>query len=158
MEGPWADGLRAAFPDLPDAAHLVQTAVRLLVGAGLGGVVGLQRERWHKPAGVRTHMLVALGAAALVVAAERGGMDSASVSRVVQGLIAGVGFIGAGAILRRDERHIEGLTTAASVWAAAAIGTAAGLGSGWTAAATAGLAVLILGLGKRGKESPPATR
>jgi putative Mg2+ transporter-C (MgtC) family protein len=153
----WPDGLRDAFPDLADPVGAVAAVVRLAVATGLGAVVGWQRERWHKPAGVRTHMLVALGAAAVVVAAERAGMDLGGVSRVVQGLIAGVGFIGAGAILRTDERHIEGLTTAASVWAAAAIGTAAGLGSGWTAAVTAALAVLILGLGKRGKESPPAT-
>ena len=157
MDGAWSDGLRAAFPDLPDAVHLVQAVARLVAAAALGSVVGWQREHWHKPAGVRTHMLVALGAAAFVVAAERAGLDNASVSRVVQGLIAGVGFIGAGAILRTDARHIEGLTTAASVWAAAAIGTAAGLGSGWTAVVTTVLAVLILVLGKRGKESPPAT-
>jgi putative Mg2+ transporter-C (MgtC) family protein len=157
MDGPWTDGLHAAFPDLPDIAHLAQAATRLLAAGALGAVVGWQREHWHKPAGVRTHMLVALGAAAWVVGAERAGMDLPSVSRVVQGLIAGVGFIGAGAILRTDQRHIEGVTTAASVWAAAAIGTAAGLGSGWTAAITSLLAVLILGLGKRSNASPPAT-
>jgi putative Mg2+ transporter-C (MgtC) family protein len=143
----WPDGLRDAFPDLADSAAAAAAVVRLAAAAGLGAVVGWQRERWHKPAGVRTHMLVSLGAAAFVVGASRSGLDPAAVSRVVQGLVAGVGFIGAGAILRRDEGHVAGLTTAASVWVAAAIGTAAGLGSGWVAAGTAVLALVILALG-----------
>jgi putative Mg2+ transporter-C (MgtC) family protein len=150
----WLDGLRGAFPDLPDAAHFARTIARLLAAAALGAVVGWQRERVHKPAGVRTHTLVALGAAAFVVAAERAGFDAAAVSRVVQGLVAGVGFIGAGAILRRDEHHVEGVTTAASVWVAAAVGTAAGLGSGWTAVVGAVLGVLILGSVGWGKAAP----
>src|SRR3954470_16427938 len=116
----WPDGLRDAFPDLADSAAGAAAVVRLAGAAGLGAVVGWQRERWHKPAGVRTHMLVSLGAAAFVVGASRSGLDPAAVSRVVQGLVAGVGFIGAGAILRRDEGHVAGLTTAASVWVAAA--------------------------------------
>src|SRR5215211_901489 len=109
MGGTWTDGLSSAFPDVPDTAHLVQAVTRLLTATVLGAVVGWQRQKVNKPAGIRTHMLVSLGAAAFVVGAQRAGLDQAAVSRVVQGLVAGVGFIGAGAILRRGEGHIEGV-------------------------------------------------
>jgi putative Mg2+ transporter-C (MgtC) family protein len=152
------DGLRTAFPDLPDPGTLIQSCVRLLAAAALGAIVGWQREWMNKPAGIRTHMLVALGAAAFIVGGQRAGFDQSAISRVVQGLLAGVGFIGAGAILRRGGRHVEGLTTAASVWVAAAVGTAAGLGSAWTALVTAALGVAILGLAAGSKDGAPAAK
>jgi putative Mg2+ transporter-C (MgtC) family protein len=98
------------------------------------GLVGRQRERMRKAAGARTHMLVAMGAALFVLVPEQGGMALADLSRVVQGIIAGMGFLGAGAILKnQSELSIVGLTTAAGVWMTAAIGVACGLGRESTA-------------------------
>jgi putative Mg2+ transporter-C (MgtC) family protein len=95
----------------------------------LGAIVGVQRERSGKPAGVRTHMLVASGAALFVLAPLEISMFSHELSRVIQGVITGIGFLGAGAILKLEEkRAIEGLTTAAGIWMTAAMGLAAGLG------------------------------
>jgi putative Mg2+ transporter-C (MgtC) family protein len=103
--------------------------IRLLVAMLLGGIVGVQREWTGKPAGLRTHMLVALGAALFVLAPVESGMTSADLSRVIQGLATGIGFIGGGAILKLSrERDIRGLTSAAGIWMTAAMGVAAGLG------------------------------
>jgi putative Mg2+ transporter-C (MgtC) family protein len=114
---------------LPDARQLARIVIRLLVAMLLGGIVGIQREHTGKPAGLRTHMLVALGAALFVLAAAETGMTSADLSRVIQGLATGIGFIGGGAILKlSEERDIRGLTSAAGIWMTAAIGVAAGLG------------------------------
>lgn len=114
---------------LPDQSQLARLIVRLLAAVILGAVIGLQRERSGKPAGVRTHMLVALGAAVFVLGPIEFGMNSDSVSRVIQGLVTGIGFLGAGAILKlREQREVEGLTTAAGVWMTAAVGVAVGLG------------------------------
>ena len=89
-------------------------------------------------------MLVALAVALLVVAAEHSGMDSDGVSRVIQGIFAGIGFLGAGVILKGSGDQVHGLTTAASVWATAAIATAAGLGRDGTAIVATLFAVVIL--------------
>jgi putative Mg2+ transporter-C (MgtC) family protein len=114
---------------LPDAREVARVTVRMVGAALLGGVVGIQRERVGKAAGVRTHMLVALGAALFVLAPLQFGMSASDVSRVIQGLTTGIGFIGAGAILKLvAEREIEGLTTAAGIWMTAAVGVAVGLG------------------------------
>ena len=122
---------------LPDATQVAQVLVRLLAAALFGAVVGLQRAHAGKPAGVRTHMLVALGAALLVVAAIESGISQNDLSRVIQGIATGIGFIGAGAILKlSEEREITGLTTASGIWLTAAAGVAAGLGR-WGAAALA---------------------
>ena len=120
----------------PAGDQLVRVAVRLTIAALLGAIVGFDRERMGKPAGLRTHMLVALGSALFVLAPVNQDMPVGDLSRVIQGVAAGIGFLGAGAILKlSDERHILGLTTAASIWMTAAIGITAGLGQ-------AGLAVL----------------
>jgi len=101
----------------------------LVVAMLLGGVVGIQREWTGKPAGLRTHMLVALGAALFVLGPVEAGMTSADLSRVIQGLATGIGFIGGGAILKlSEERDIRGLTSAAGIWMTAAMGVAVGLG------------------------------
>ena len=114
---------------LPDARQFARIVIRLLVAMLLGGVVGIQREWTGKPAGLRTHMLVALGAALFVLASVEAGMDSADLSRVIQGLATGIGFIGGGAILKlSQERDIRGLTSAAGIWMTAAMGVAVGLG------------------------------
>jgi putative Mg2+ transporter-C (MgtC) family protein len=103
--------------------------IRLLAAIVLGGVIGIQREKARKPAGLRTHILVTLGTCVFVLACAGFGMNSDGLSRVIQGIVTGIGFIGAGSILKiSEERDVQGLTTAASVWVAAGIGIAVGLG------------------------------
>jgi putative Mg2+ transporter-C (MgtC) family protein len=135
------DGFIAEFTSgLPTAEQFAQVVVRLLAAALLGGIVGYERERAGRPAGLRTHMLVSLGAALFVIAGDEFGMDSADLSRVIQGIATGIGFIGGGAILKlAAEREIKGLTTAAGIWMTAAVGVAAGLGR-W---GSAGIGVLL---------------
>jgi putative Mg2+ transporter-C (MgtC) family protein len=114
---------------LPDARQLASLTIRLLIAMILGATIGLQRERSGKPAGLRTHILVSLGAALLVISPLEFGMDSDGLSRVIQGLVTGIGFLGGGAILKlQEQREVEGLTTAAGIWMTAAIGMAVGLG------------------------------
>jgi putative Mg2+ transporter-C (MgtC) family protein len=118
--------LAAGFPD---TEAMTRITVRLIVAMIFGAVIGIQRERAGKPAGLRTHMLVALGAAVFVIASGEFGMNADSISRVIQGLVTGIGFLGAGAILKLyDKRAVEGLTTAAGIWMTAALGVAVGLG------------------------------
>jgi putative Mg2+ transporter-C (MgtC) family protein len=111
------------------AEAMVRITLRLIVAMAFGAVIGIQRERAGKPAGLRTHMLVASGAAVFVMAGGEYGMNPDSVSRVIQGLVTGIGFLGAGAILKlEDKQQVEGLTTAAGIWMTAALGVAVGLG------------------------------
>jgi putative Mg2+ transporter-C (MgtC) family protein len=120
------DELAAGFPD---AESMIRLTVRLIVAMIFGAVIGIQRERAGKPAGLRTHMLVSLGAAVFIIASGEFGMNPDSISRVIQGLVTGIGFLGAGAILKLyDKRAVEGLTTAAGIWMTAALGVAVGLG------------------------------
>ena len=113
----------------PDVPQLVRVTVRLLAALFIGTAIGLQRELTHKPAGLRTHMLVGLGTALFIVSAAESGMHLDSLSRIVQGLATGIGFLGGGAILKlTNEREIHGLTTAAGIWMTAAASAAAGLG------------------------------
>ena len=113
----------------PDFVEAVRVVLRMLLAMLLGAILGYERQQVRKAAGLRTHMLVALGSALFVLAPLEAGMPAADVSRIVQGVAAGIGFIGAGAILKLTaEREIKGLTTAASVWMTAAAGIAAGLG------------------------------
>lgn len=142
---------------------------RLILAALFGAAVGINRELRAKPAGLRTHALVSLGAAlltliglALTNAGDPEGFGAAS--RVLQGLVAGVGFIGGGVILRREESNeVHGLSTAASIWIVAAIGVAAGCGLWMTSGAAVLLALGILALGepldrllrRRKKAEPP---
>jgi putative Mg2+ transporter-C (MgtC) family protein len=143
----WWHGVAADFGDVNSLGEGLRIAVRLLVAALLGGVLGYDRQRLGKSAGLRTHMLVALGAAFIVLIPERDGMTSADLSRVIQGLITGIGFIGAGSILKETEQHrIKGLTTAAGLWFSAAVGMAAGLGREVTAIGGAALAFIVLSL------------
>jgi putative Mg2+ transporter-C (MgtC) family protein len=129
----------------PDATHVERVIFRLTVAAMLGAIVGVERERAGKSAGVRTHMLVALATSLFVVAALEAEMSIADISRIIQGLAAGIGFIGAGAILKRaDEREITGLTTAAGIWMTAAVGVAVGLGRWGSAVISVLLTLLIL--------------
>ena len=115
---------------LPDSRQLVHVIIRLIAATLLGAAIGIQRERVGKPAGLRTHVLVTLGTCVFVLAGSGYGMSSDGLSRVIQGIVTGIGFIGAGSILKlNEERDIQGLTTAAGVWMAAAIGVAVGLGA-----------------------------
>jgi putative Mg2+ transporter-C (MgtC) family protein len=128
-------------------SKLPHVIIRLLAAALLGAIVGIQRQTTRKPAGLRTHMLVSLATAAFVVACSGAGMSSDGVSRVIQGIVTGIGFIGAGSILKLSEQHeIRGLTTAASVWMTAAIGVTVGLGSLGIALMLTTLALIILAL------------
>ena len=129
---------------LPTSEQFAHVVVRLIAAAILGGIVGYERERAGRPAGLRTHMLVALGAALFVIACEDSGMDSDGLSRVIQGIATGIGFIGGGAILKlAAEKEIKGLTTAAGIWMTAAVGVAAGLGR-WGSAAIGVLLTWII--------------
>jgi putative Mg2+ transporter-C (MgtC) family protein len=124
--GPEVDELTRLIPDL---SQIVRVSIRLLAAVSIGTAIGLQRELTHKPAGLRTHMLVALGTSLFVVAALESGMHPDSLSRIIQGLATGIGFLGAGAIMKlNNEREIHGLTTAAGVWMTAAASAAAALG------------------------------
>ena len=130
---------------LPEPAQLLRVSVRLIVAALLGALLGVEREREGKAAGLRTHMLVALGAALFIVAPAEEGMEVADLSRVYQGVATGIGFVGAGTILKlTEQQEIRGLTTAASLWLTAAVGMAVGAGVLWIAVAGAVLAYLIL--------------
>ena len=131
--------------DVPDAAQAVRVVVRLVLAAALGGVLGYERERKGKTAGMRTHMLIALGAAVFALVPQQMRMSDDAVSRVLQGLAAGIGFLGAGPILKREQRgEVTGLTTAAGIWMAAAVGMTAGLGREVTAVLATLLALVIL--------------
>lgn len=122
------DGVAAEFSDL-SAVQAAQLAVRLVIAAVLGGLIGRDRERAGKAAGVRTHLLVAVGSAAFVAVPHQAGASPADVTRVLQGLVAGIGFLGAGCIWKDDtDGRVEGLTTAAGLWLTAAVGAAAGMG------------------------------
>jgi putative Mg2+ transporter-C (MgtC) family protein len=119
---------------LPEAGQTLAVIIRLVAAALLGAIVGAEREAEGKAAGLRTHMLVALGAALFVIAPRQAGLALSEMSRVVQGVAAGIGFIGAGTILKLPAiEEIRGLTTAAGLWLTAAVGVAAGIGPLWVA-------------------------
>jgi putative Mg2+ transporter-C (MgtC) family protein len=135
------------FSDLPDVKAVTQLVLRLLLAVVLGGLLGYQRERQGKAAGLRTHMLVALGATLFVYIPLQAGMALADLSRVLQGLLAGLGFLVAGTILKQQaSEQIQGLTTAAGLWLTAAIGVAVGLGREASAVLGTGLTLVILAL------------
>jgi putative Mg2+ transporter-C (MgtC) family protein len=132
---------------LPDGRHLKMVLIRVIAAALLGAAVGFQREKAHKPAGLRTHMLVCLGTTLVVLACSVDGMDMNGLSRVIQGIVTGIGFVGAGSILKLSEqREIKGLTTAAGLWMTAAIGVAVGLGSLGVALIGATMTLFVLSL------------
>lgn len=132
---------------LPNLRQLVHVIIRLSAATLLGAAVGFQRERAGKPAGLRTHILVTLGTAVFVLACSGVEMSSDGLSRVIQGIITGIGFIGAGSILKlSEERNVQGLTTAAGIWMTAAIGVAVGLGSLGVALLSTLFTLIILAL------------
>jgi len=109
-------------------------ALRLLAALLIGSIVGINRELHEKPAGLRTHALVALGSAVVVLACHQLGTtadhQADAVSRAIQGLVAGIGFLGGGVILRdAGGGRVQGLTTAAAIWVTALFGAACGIGA-----------------------------
>jgi len=148
------------------ALPLLDVLLRLLLAFLCGAAIGLNREFHRKPAGFRTFALVSLGSAIVVIVIEgEGGPDAAS--RVIQGILTGIGFLGAGVIFRRESpSKVSGLTTAAAVWLTAGLGVAAGLGQYTVAVAgtAISLALLLLGgpferliTGNRKKNGPEAS-
>ena len=131
-----------------------ETALRLGAALILGGVIGSNRELHGKPAGLRTHALVSLGAAVatiVVLKTPTGSVtiDPNAIGRVVQGILTGIGFLGAGVILRDPKGHVTGLTTAATIWICAVLGIACGLGYWFILAITIGLTAFALLFGRR---------
>ena len=146
----WTDSwltIQREFSDLGNAEDVTVIVVRLLVAALVGGILGYERESVGASAGLRTHMLVSVGSALFVLIPLQGGMKIEDLSRVLQGVTAGVGFLGAGAILKQKENNdVRGLTTAASVWMTAAIGVSAGMGREATAILSALFGLVILSI------------
>ncbi|WP_226685550.1 MgtC/SapB family protein [Stutzerimonas stutzeri] len=139
--------ITSEFSDITDLEDATRVSSRLLIASILGGLLGYERERRHKAAGLRTHMLVALGAALFVLVPVQAGMSLEDISRVIQGLATGIGFLGAGTILKGDSAEdVKGLTTAAGIWLTAAIGVAVGLGHETTAVMSTLLALVIFAL------------
>lgn len=128
---------------LPDIATMTVILVRVLAAAMLGGIIGWERERKGRAAGLKTHILVSVGSALFVLAPEVAGISGGDNTRVMQGIVSGIGFLGAGAILR-DGMRMEGLTTAAGIWMTAAIGMAVGMGQEMLALLTTLLAWLVV--------------
>jgi putative Mg2+ transporter-C (MgtC) family protein len=137
--------LLAEFSDLGQVENLTRATLRLTLALLLGGLLGYEREVKGKAAGVRTHMLVCLGASIFVMLLEMDGADHDAMSRVIQGVVAGIGFLCAGTILKGEKiADVQGLTTAAGLWATAAVGVAVGLGHEATAVLGTLMALLIL--------------
>lgn len=152
--------IQSEFSDLPTLEQFTRVTFRIVVAVSLGALIGWERELRRSSAGLRTHMLVALGAALFVLVPEQSGIGPSDMSRVLQGVIAGIGFLGAGAVLKRDDAdEIRGLTTAAGIWVTAAIGIAVGLGREATAVLGTVAVLVILGVLRRfGKREPERQR
>lgn len=143
------------FTSLSTGLPFVEIMLRLGAATVIGCALGLNREIRGKPAGMRTHALVALGTAlvtltGMVLAGQDGQFDSNSVSRVIQGIVAGIGFLGGGTILKSDTgEQISGLTTAASLWVVACLGIACGVGLWMMSLVALGLALFVLIAGEK---------
>lgn len=132
-----------------------QMLLRLVIAVVLGALIGYERERKGKPAGVRTHGMVSLGAALFTVVSLYGFPAPGDPARVAAQVVTGIGFLGAGAILHQ-RGSVQGLTTAASLWVTAAIGVAVGTGMELMSVATAVLVFLLLRYGPRPRKVPSA--
>lgn len=140
--------------DLTKGASYTEVTIRLLAAIVMGGILGWDRERADKPAGVRTHMLVALGSASFTLLGFEVGAhlsprtgEGFDPTRVLQGVIGGIGFLGAGAIIQ-NRGQVSGITTAASIWVAGALGAAAGVGA-YVLAAISSVGALLILLGSK---------
>jgi putative Mg2+ transporter-C (MgtC) family protein len=147
---PWLQSLQTVPEPVPVWTEVM---LRLLAATAAGSILGLNRELTQKPAGLRTHALVSLGSALVTVSALQLGVannvtHADAASRVIQGVVAGIGFIGGGVILHADGRNVRGLTTAATIWVAAALGISCGIGQWHIAGMAAGIALAVLVLGQ----------
>ncbi len=130
---------------LPDGHQLALVVIRLIAASLLGAAIGYERQIAGKSAGLRTHILVTLGSCVFVVAGSSFGLSSEGASRVIQGIVTGIGFLGAGSILKLTEEHrIRGLTSAAGIWMTAAIGITVGLGMLGIAILAAAMTIIVL--------------
>jgi putative Mg2+ transporter-C (MgtC) family protein len=148
----------AVAPPNQDPIHWLDTLARLGLALFVGATIGLDRQLQHKPAGLRTHMLVSFGAALFAAIPIELGASYEALSRSAQGVATGVGFLGAGEILHKKSlSNIKGLTSAAAVWVSAALGFAAGCGLWSLATLGALLAFVVLRSGNTGLERPLRT-
>jgi len=139
--------IQSEFSDISNVRQATTVVLRLITASILGGLIGYEREMRGKSAGLRTHMLVALGSALFILAPQQADASPEDISRILQGLIAGIGFFGAGAIMIGQQKENEtGLTTAATVWITAAIGVTVGMGLETTAVLSTLLTLVILAL------------
>lgn len=139
--------ITSEFADIPDVSTMTRITLRLVLAAVLGGILGYERELKARNAGIRTHMLVAVGAALFVIGPLQSGMPMPDMSRILQGIVQGIGFLGAGAIIvRSGQQKVQGLTTAANIWATAGIGVLAGLGLDATAVLSTVIMLIILAM------------
>ena len=130
---------------IPDGRQFVILIIRLLAAVLFGAAIGYERETAGKAAGLRTHVLVTTGTTVFVLGCLGAGMDSDALSRVIQGIVTGIGFVGAGSILKKEsEQSIQGVTTSAGIWMAAAIGVTVGLGGLGLALMATLLALVVL--------------
>jgi putative Mg2+ transporter-C (MgtC) family protein len=134
---------------MTDLGHLAELSIRMGLAATIGGAIGINRDMHGKPAGLRMLGLVALGAslATISVSGFAAVYSPDAVSRVIQGVLAGVGFLGAGVIMRDETGNVHRLNTAASVWVTAAIGVVCGLGEYAIAVIAAGMVLILLTIG-----------
>ena len=141
MELLWSE-LTSGFPD---AGRFAVIVVRLIASVLMGAVIGYERETAGKAAGLRTHILVTAGTCVFVLGCSGAGFESDALSRVIQGIVTGIGFVGAGSILKREnESVIQGVTTSAGIWMAAAIGVTVGLGGLGLALIATALTLVVL--------------
>ena len=127
----------------------LEMVLRLLLAVVLGTAIGFERQHARKPAGLRTHVLICIGAALFTIASIYGFGSGADPARVAAGIVVGIGFVGAGMIIRTQEGVVVGLTSASSVWAVAAVGLAAGAGLYILAPVAALIVLIVLRLPKK---------
>jgi len=127
----------------------LEMLLRLLLALAMGTFIGFERQFAGKPAGLRTHVLVCIGAALFTIASLYGFGEGADPARIAAGVVVGIGFLGAGTIIRTPEGILVGLTTASSIWAVAAIGLTAGAGLYILAPVATLLVLIVLRLPKR---------
>jgi len=140
----FAEAFAAEFA-LPEPAVLAVVVARVFAAALLGGLIGYERERKGRSAGLKTHVLVSIGSALFVLAPSVAGTALGDLTRVMQGVVSGIGFLGAGAIIKMERGgRVEGLTTAAGIWMTCAIGMAAGIGMEMVALVTTVVALIVV--------------
>lgn len=127
----------------------IEILARLLLAAFVGAVIGLEREMAHKPAGIRTNSLVSLGACVFTILSSCG-LFASDPTRIASGIVTGIGFLGAGVIINSG-KGVQGTTTAATIWAAAAIGMGIGLGEYFLSIASVIIVLFVLKLKKMEK-------